>query len=455
MTRRNSKQMRVLRGLLAGLFVFPMLIVLMWSAGAVGAAASWGSADSATIEIDDGAHGESYLKTVRLLYKGDNPVDVELAKSGDISEWVSFREPGNVENEVEKLVAVPGEWLNVPVVITVPEDAPVGESTGTLYFTAIVGKYEGGEGESGVGLRFQATKKVKINVVGTPIVSGSVRNFRAEDTEVGFPVRIAFDFDNTGNVRAYPRIEVTILQDGETVDTFVRDGIRLERGVTPVSVEWDTKFADPGEYVANVDVYLEDQLVGSGEAGFAVLREGALTRAGAITGIELEDAHPTVGTLAKLLVSFRNVGEIDTKARFEAEVYLDGELVEYLQSGEVVIAAGKEGVIPAYFKIEQPGSYRFTGHVNYEGQVTSTMEISFDVSAAESEEESAEETPGGEPPATEAPENNDTSSSVGDGGEDEGGSSSFPLLSALIAVLVVLVVIGVGFLWRKKVRATG
>lgn len=109
---------------------------------------------------------------------------------------------------------------------------------------------------------------------------------------------------------------------------------------------------------------------------FKLLPVGTLSRQGNLTGISYE-GKPSVGKTLKILATFVNTGEIDTKEKFIGEVYVDGELVDTISSEELLVPVRETGTLTAYLKIENDGSYMIKGHAVYEGKRTETKELSF------------------------------------------------------------------------------
>lgn len=398
----------------------------------------------ASLFLDSTFHGETrweriWVHVTCTACPAQDPVEIKLGCSGDICGWMSFYDDDQV-TPIEKAIitlgqtGTAGKWLWAK--FTIPEDAPVGLSTGTFKPSAAPLGSTAGEGETGVSLILGSPMDITISVIGTPIFSAIADNFGAKDTESGYPARIQYRFQNTGNVRAAPQTTITVLKDGKPVDTFgapnqdvttVNVGAKLT-----ITAEMDTKFVEPGEYEAEVSVSLQDAVVGTGKVKFAVLPRGTLTRAGAFTNLELDEANPAMGTLAKMLAHFTNLGQIDTRARFEAEIYRDGKLIDSLQSGEVLVPTGQSGIVIAYYKVETPGTYRVDGYINYEGKITDRREISFTVA----------------PESGQAPPNTPASSE-----SDEGGSSSSTVIWIVVGVIIALILVGGAiYLTRRRTK---
>lgn len=387
-------------------------------------------------EITGGLYGEEYRTTVYLQYMGQDAMELNLAAEGDIADWMSFYTPDDMNLPTKKVATIPNQYVDVVLVVRIPDDAPVGTSTGVVTYSAAPPELSAEATDMNVSTQIQNQTYVAVTVVGTPVYSGVASNFTAKDTEVGYPVRILFDFENTGNVRVYPIVDLTILKAGETIDAKTVEAPRVERGAkVAIPVEWDTTFAGPGEYTATVAVRLGEQKLGTGEVSLAVFPKGTLTRAGSFTDLVLDDQTPELGKLAKFLASFANVGQVDTNAQFVAEIYRDGDLVDNLTSAPVSVPAGKSDIVVGYYKIEAPGQYRVSGLINYEGKTTDKREVTFTVVANGV-------TPG-----------NTSTPNSGVAEEDDEDGSSSPIIWIVIGVVAALALIGSGIYLKKRTKA--
>ncbi len=131
---------------------------------------------------------------------------------------------------------------------------------------------------------------------------------------------------------------------------------------------------------------------------------------------------PSVGRYIKIPVTFENTGTIDTKAKFVGELYINGNLVDVVNTDELLVPVGEKSDLIAYLKIETPGDYKIKGHVLYEGKKTDEKELAFFVPKPDSatETETTTET------ATEA--------------ETDTKVPGFGIIGTLIATIVVFVI---------------
>ncbi|MBN1762747.1 MAG: hypothetical protein JW878_06705 [Methanomicrobia archaeon] len=114
------------------------------------------------------------------------------------------------------------------------------------------------------------------------------------------------------------------------------------------------------------------------DLAFDILETGTLTRTGELTDLCCE-GEPLIGELMKVLATFKNTGAIDTKAKFSGEVYRNGKLLETIASEELAVPVTETRTLTSYYKFEEPGTYKISGYVIYEGKQTETKEVLFEV----------------------------------------------------------------------------
>jgi len=313
-----------------------------------------------------------------LHYTGEGETTLQLTATGDIAEWVSFYDPNNPSSPIESASATAGEWTRLWVKFYIPDNAPVGTSTGTILITTAALS----ESESGASIQLQAKTEVSIVVTGTAVLSGQVNSISTRDTETGYPLRIEVQFKNTGNMVATPEINVNISQDGVNIDSpsFAQEAVKPKQTGT-ICAEWDTSGRDLGDYTAHVAVDLGEETLGTEELSFAILPVGTITRAGVFTELSLK-GEPGLGEIIKIQATFLNTGQIDTEAKFIGELYCDNELVDTLESEEALVPVGQSDILTSYVTPEKQGDYDIKGYVNYEGRKTEVKEISFSIGGA-------------------------------------------------------------------------
>ncbi|RZN36097.1 MAG: hypothetical protein EF813_07755 [Methanosarcinales archaeon] len=367
-----------------------ILIILCSNAGAVGIAVS-----PSKIEMDDVLKGAEPERVLTVFNTATYEDTFSLTVTGDISNWISFYRMDDHATPINNITIPAEAKAHVLVKFAIPADTAAGDGyTSKIYVQSIPPEVEGGH----AAVVIKMPVDVMINVTGTQTLAGTVESIATTDTEVNVPLRIRVDFRNTGNVVAKPTVNVDISRDGVVVDSVTYS----DKEITPtrketVRVEWDTAEIMSGDYVAKVSVLLGGEVLETKELPFKLFPPGELTRHGALNDIVCE-GDPAVGAVTKILVTFVNTGGIDTKARFAGEVYRDGNLIDTIESNELLVPIRESGTLTSYLKIESPGSYVVKGHVAYEGRMTDTKELLFDVSGVAAktgdDENSTNGTPG-------------------------------------------------------------
>lgn len=342
----------------------------------------------ASITIEDAFKGGTYERTITIFNTGDETGIFGFTAEGECAGWISFYKEEAPDTPITE-VTIPGkDKARLIVKFDIPEDIANADYTSTIYAQSVP------KGEVGEGMGAQAViripSEVLIQVTGTQILKGTVKSITTADTETDYPLKIKVEFKNEGNVVAKPKIAVAITKTGggELVDSFVHD----ETGIKPaqegtITVLWNTTGRDTGDYVANVAVSLGEELLATEDLPFKVLPFGSLTRRGVLQSLTIE-GEPFVNRFIKVHASFENTGEIDTMAKFKGEIYLEGSLLDVMESDEMFVEVGETGKLTSYYKTLESGSYAIKGRVFYAGKETAEKEVSFDVPVPEVEEES-------------------------------------------------------------------
>lgn len=326
------------------------------------------------LKIENAMRGGEYERIVTVIT--DENARVFLRTEGVAGGWISVYEFENQTAPVEEVIADENGRSVLLIRIKIPSDASNGTYTASLIAEVIL---SGAENSGGTGVGLRASVGITLEVTGTQILSGAVEYIMVEDTEVGYPLRIGVRFRNTGNVVATPEIRTTITKDGSPLDNFVR----AEVGVAPektetITVEWDTTGRETGRYEASVEVMLGGEVLAAENQEFELLPFGTLSRRGELVELEY-DGEPSVGSKIRILATFLNTGEIDTRARLVGEVHVDGVFTDNLSSDERWVEPGEKVTLRAYLGIEKTGRYVVEGWVEYDGKVTEVKELSFKV----------------------------------------------------------------------------
>jgi hypothetical protein len=353
-----------------------LALVIFGSAGAQGIGVA-----PAMIELDDALRGGEYTSLVTVFNREESDLVAEVTGAGEAGQWASLH-PLDDETVTLDSVAVPANsQTRVLLRITVPPDAPNGPHEGSINLQTIPPESEG-DG-SGAGVAVGVSVALKVDVTGTQNLAGEILDMSTDDVEVGYPLRIRATFHNTGNVKAQPDIR---LQVKDSLGAVVAEAGYANTTVDPaqtqaIQSEWDTTGAQTGDYVAGVSVFLGDEAIDARDLPFKILPPGTLTRQGDLESLTLEN-EPYANGVAKIVATFRNTGQIDTRATFLGEVYHNSALIDTVSSQELLVEPRQSIALDAFADVGEPGTYTVKGKVNYEGKETEVKELAFAVISA-------------------------------------------------------------------------
>lgn len=355
-----------------------MLVVLISNAGAIGLGVV-----PSELSIADALRGEEYEQTIIVHNTDVMTTTFRPYATGEISNWISYYDEEG--NELTK-ITIPGkESAKILIKFKIPDDAASGNYNSTVYVENVP---EAAAGE-GVGAQMLIRMPVDITILvtGEQILKGVVQGVTLMDTETEYPLRIKVLFRNTGNVVAKPAIDVEIKKEGTAIQSFSSSDKAVKpHAMEEISVEWDTKEQAVGDYVSDVAISLDGNVLYEREIPFKILERGTLTRKGILSNLSCE-GEPVVGEMIKVLATFENTGKIETKAKFTGEVHRDGKLVDVIESEELEVPVRKTDTLTSYFKLGNPGNYNISGYAIYEGKKTDTKEILLKVPGEEGEKE--------------------------------------------------------------------
>lgn len=338
-----------------------------------------------TIDFEDTVRGGEYFRSVGVINSGESNRVFRLTSHGETGQWLSFADAKDRTKAVDSITVPAGSEAHVLVRLLVPGDAANGTFTGTVRVVSRRDTGAEGGGDVGASVGVGAEISIGVEVTGTQKLAGSLSDVGIADVEIGSPIRIRATVRNDGNVQLNPTMDLEVVDDmGNVVGraTFPQEAVYPEERKVLVA-EWDTSGQTLGERLARVSVKCGDLLLGSKEAKFYVLEVGTLTRRGELQGLELTNV-PKAGDVAKLAVTFRNTGEIDTHSKFVGELYQGSRLIDVVSSEGRLVPVGKVVDLEVFAKVPEEGEYTLVGKVNYEGKETETRNLVFQVLSEES-----------------------------------------------------------------------
>lgn len=359
--------------------VIAVLLVLTGTVAGVGLGVS-----PASFTVSDALKGGEYDRTF-TTYNTDNETgDFTFNAQGDGAEWLSYYLPEG-ETPISTITIEGKSSQKILVKINIPEEAANGNYTPKIYIKSVPKELEATSGAVAQAV-VQIPVSATINVTGTQILTGIVKDISLNDIEIDYPLRIKVEFENTGNVIAKPTITVIIRSN--TDNSILSEEVYSDTEIKPdttdtIIIEHDTEGLEVGEYFAEITVTLNEAVLAQENIPFKILEHGTLSRQGVLSKLDIE-GDTLVNRVVKIHADFKNTGMIDSKAKFIGEIYLENNQIDIVESEELNVPVGETDTLISYLKIEESGNYIIKGKVFYEGKTTEVEELSFKVPAVDS-----------------------------------------------------------------------
>jgi len=169
------------------------------------------------IIIEDSLRGVEYQEKLIIVNSEEKINKIELTSAGQIKDWVSFFTINDPETAITEIEIPARANMEVVSVFTIPEDVANGEYKGTIgVLTKPIDS--GDKKESYSNVNQEIDNEVKIIVTDDEIVNLDVSIIPgAYDLASGDPLDIRFIYDNQGNVRLSPQIDLKILKEENVV----------------------------------------------------------------------------------------------------------------------------------------------------------------------------------------------------------------------------------------------
>ncbi len=333
------------------------------------------------LNVADAARGSVYYKDFGVINSEPTDLIVQAIPAGEVGSWTTIVTVDDRNTPLPQVIIPAGETASLLARIAVPDDASNGPHEGGLTLQSLGPPSPVDTGGGGTVIP-AVELNMDVNISGEQNLAGKVLDMYTNDTEVNYPLRVTTYFSNIGNVNATPNVIVRIKDANSNVIGDSNNGNSTE--VSPSETAfivntWDTTGNPVGDYVADVVVNLGDATIEERTLNFKILPYGTLTRRGSLESLTLE-SPAEVGTTAKIEATFRNSGIIDTRAIFQGEIYLDGNLLTAVTTPEKLVAPSDLGVFEIFTEIKDTGNYVVRGKINYEGKETDERELSFSVS---------------------------------------------------------------------------
>jgi hypothetical protein len=207
-------------------------------------------------------------------FQGVNEYELVVHNTDTIPLQVHFTLEGDINNthivDVEfadnDFILQPNKRRTIPVAFSA-------KVAGT-YRGKILSLFSGvqkSDARTGADVGFAAATKVTINVHGER-PEGRVTDARVRDIEINEPMSIFVGFENTGGVVASPLFSATIIKNDEVVDTISAPGTEiLPQEVGVLNVTWDSTGQGTGNYTADLEVKLGDDVLYDNSHNFSIV----------------------------------------------------------------------------------------------------------------------------------------------------------------------------------------
>jgi len=295
----------------------------------------------------------------------DVPVDVEIFAGGQVATWMFFY-PGILRLD-------PHETGKVIAIIRPPGDAANGQYNGTVTLVSRPDREQTDDIQYGMNIEAAVNLWVSAEIIGEQIIDYSVSDVSISSVEAGSVTPITFFGKNNGNVRVIPMITADIYDANRSVLVLSKN-IYIE-SIMPTAKKTETIYIPTedfpeGQYWANISFSVFDEIVDIRMITFDILEEGALTLLGELIQVTTSKQWANPGDIVRIDAVFKNTGQKSAKAKFRGEVYLDDDLVDTLESDEMIIRVGDTVNLTTYYTPEIYGRYAVDGIVYYSGKST-------------------------------------------------------------------------------------
>ncbi len=295
----------------------------------------------------------------------DVPVDVELSAGGQVATWLSFY-PASLRlgpHETGKAIAI----------IRPPWDAANGQYNGTIMLVSRPDHERTHDVQYGMNIETAIVLWVSAEIIGEQIIDYSVSDVSVKSIEVGSATPLTFSGRNNGNVRVIPMITAEIYDANRSV--LVLSKHLTAESVMPTAKKTETIYISTedfpeGQYWANISFLIFDMIVDTKMITFDILEEGALTLSGELIQVMTSKQWANPGDIVRIDAVFKNTGQRSAKAKFKGEIYLDDDLVDTLESDEMLVGIGDTVNLSTYYTPEVSGRYAVDGIVYYSGKST-------------------------------------------------------------------------------------
>ncbi|MFA5131129.1 MAG: hypothetical protein WC467_01765 [Patescibacteria group bacterium] len=168
------------------------------------------------INISDALPSESYEEELMIIGERTASSSIALSASGEVSDWITFYKPENLNLAINSIQLAAGESAKVIAKIMIPANASLGKHSGIVSVALGTGKNEINN-QSGAYVTQKIDRDVNINVSSEEKINFNVSIIpETYDLALGEPLNIRIIYDNQGNTNIAPDIHLK-MQNGDQV----------------------------------------------------------------------------------------------------------------------------------------------------------------------------------------------------------------------------------------------
>ena len=325
--------------------------------------------------------GANYTNTIFIHNTDETYENVTLNATGILENIITFYAENDLTTPINSTILPPTSLTKVKMKLQVPYDWANGDYNGEIYVEQI-GSTNLTSGENSTAVHVVYPVAYYFTIGGDEDFNISITQFTIVESEEDYPLIINVFFNNTGNVVAEPQINITFFKDD-----YYQGQVSAKGSVEPgdqfhkISLSWDTVGKSAGEFIAKVKITARDEILMDKNVSFKLFPEGTFTRSGELLKLGFEQGE-LIGKneWVKIIAEFKNTGEVGTYAKFVGEVYFNGKLIESIESDELLVPRYATGYLKKLIKLRnESGEYTIQGQVNYDGVLTDSLTLSFQV----------------------------------------------------------------------------
>ncbi len=162
------------------------------------------------IVVANALRGQEIEEELKINNSATEEKEFGLIATGDITGWATFYLPADLQNPITSLKMAASSKAKAIVIIKVPDDTPNGTYTGSVTVTSAPVAETESEGSS-VSIAQRVDREVTITVTDQENIDFDVSVIPVSyNIDPGQPLKIRFIYNNKGNVKITPQIEVKI-----------------------------------------------------------------------------------------------------------------------------------------------------------------------------------------------------------------------------------------------------